>query len=224
MSGNPPSDHPQPESQPPQQPEGARSGTPQPPPQSRPPQVPPQASAHLLPGGFMPAPGLGVGLGVGVGAPMPVFLPMPAGQLSQVQQTVQLWQGQYPPPEAIEHYEKVLPGSFDRMIAMAERLQAAQIEESRRAHDYTHSDNQRGHWLGFSAAVIAIAALAFNDPWVAVAFISVPVMGVARALIESARKSSPAELLATAAASQPSQQTPSAASPAPPPPAPQPVS
>ena len=52
---------------------------------------------------------------------MPVFLPMPAGQLSQVQQTVQLWQGQYPPPEAIEHYEKVLPGSFDRMIAMAER-------------------------------------------------------------------------------------------------------
>lgn len=148
--------------------------------------------------------------------------------LPQIQQTVQLWQGQYPPPEAIEHYEKVLPGSFDRMIAMAERLQAAQIEEARRAYDYTHSDNRRGHWLGFSAAVIAmfcaIAALAFNDSWVAVAFISVPVMGVARALIESAKKSSPTDLLATAAASQRSEQTPSASMPDPPPPAPQPSS
>jgi uncharacterized membrane protein len=119
---------------------------------------------------------------------MPVFLPMPAGQVSQTQQTVQLWQGQYPPPEAIEHYEKVLPGSFDRMIAMAERLQAAQIDESRRAHDHTHADNRRGQWLGFSAAVsamlCALAALALNNPWVAAAFISVPVMGVAKVLVE----------------------------------------
>lgn len=92
------------------------------------------------------------------------------------------------------------------MVAMAERLQAAQIEESRRAHDRTQADNRRGQWLGFFAAVIAMGCaletLVFNYPWVAVAFIGVPAMGGARALIESARKSSPADLLA-AAANQP---------------------
>jgi uncharacterized membrane protein len=142
---------------------------------------------------------------------MPVFLPTPGGQLSQIQQTIQLWQGQYPPPEAIEHYEKVLPGSFDRMIAMAERLQAAQIDESRRAHDYTHADNRRGQWLGFSAAVTAmfcaLAAVWLDNPWVAAAFVSVPVMGVAKVLVESVRKPSPADFL-TAAASQPSGNAP----------------
>ena len=215
MSGNPPSDPPSP----PPPADGGKPEQPQPTPQPRPPQIPPQAWAQFLGagGGVRPS---GLGIGVGVGPPLPVFLPA-GGMLAQTQQTVQLWQGQYPPPEAIEHYEKVLPGAFDRMIAMAERLQAAQIEESRRAHDYAHSDNRRGNWLGFSATVIAmicaLGALAFNYPSVAGAFISVPVLGVARALIESARRSSPIDLLA-AAAPQPSENIPPA--PASPPPHP----
>ena len=219
MSGTPPPDRPPPSStppppptQPPQPPEG--SNQPPQPAQPRPPQIPPQIWAQLLSGGVRAVPPLGPG------GPIPVFLPIQAGQLSQTQ-TVQLWQGQYPPPEAVEHYEKILPGSFDRMISMAERLQAAQIEESRRAHEYTHSDNKRGHYLGFSAAVIAmgfaLGALALGNPWVAAAFISVPVMGVARALIESAKKSSPADLLA-AATNQPSEVPVPTPPPSPPPP------
>ena len=35
---------------------------------------------------------------------------------------VQVWQGQFPPPDAVEKYEAVLPGAFDRIVAMAERL------------------------------------------------------------------------------------------------------
>ena len=51
---------------------------------------------------------------------------------------------------------------------MAEQLQAAQIEEAKRAHNYAHADAKRGHWLGFAAAVVAmlgaLGALAFGFP------------------------------------------------------------
>jgi uncharacterized membrane protein len=108
----------------------------------------------------------------------------------QAQQTV-VWQGQYPPPEAVERYEKILPGAFDRMIRMAEQLQSAQIEEAKRALDYTQRDTKRGHWLGWSSGLVAIVGalccLLLQYPWVASVFLGVPVLAVARALIESAR-------------------------------------
>lgn len=109
----------------------------------------------------------------------------------QAQQTLQLWQGQYPPPDAVERYDRVLPGAFDRMIGMAERLQAAQIDETQRALEYTRADTRRGHWLGFVIAGLAMlgafGCLELQFPWVATVFLSVPVMAVAKALIESAR-------------------------------------
>jgi uncharacterized membrane protein len=104
--------------------------------------------------------------------------------------------------KAIEHYQKVLPGSFDRMISMAERLQAAQIAEAKQAHNYAQADARRGQWLGFTATALAIAAalvaLAFGNPWVSAAFVSVPVMGVAKALIDSTKRPSPSQILAAA--------------------------
>jgi uncharacterized membrane protein len=109
-----------------------------------------------------------------------------------------MWQGQFPPPEAIERYEKVLPGSFDRIIKMAEGLQAAQIASSITAMNYTQQDTRRGHWLGFSVTCLsmlaAIAALLLQYPWIAGAFFGVPVMSVARALVESAKAPSTSEL------------------------------
>ena len=56
----------------------------------------------------------------------PTFPPM-----SQfVVQQVQTWQSPYPPPEHIKEYEKILPGTFDRILKMAEQAQA----EIGRAH------------------------------------------------------------------------------------------
>src|SRR5579863_1101619 len=174
MSDNQPPDPPVP---PPDRIEAASAeqGNPQPSTQPTPAPsspIPPQVLAQLL-AAAAARPSLGPGL-----------LPISAGQL-RVQAQVQ-WQGQYPPPEAIEHYEKVLPGAFTRMITMAEQLQSAQIAESKLVAEYTQRDNRRGHWLGFSAVILAmiaaLAALALGYPWVAGAFISVPVMGVAKAL------------------------------------------
>lgn len=133
-----------------------------------------------------PPPGMAL---AGFGGPQP-----------QAQQTVQIWQGQFPPPEAIERYERVQAGSFDRILTMAERLQAAQLEQAKRAHDYTQADMRRGQWLGFSATVLsmigAFACSVVGAEWgvsgaflVAGALVSVPVMAVAKALVDSSRGS-----------------------------------
>jgi uncharacterized membrane protein len=125
---------------------------------------------------------------------LPIGLPAMIGQ-----QSVQVWQGQFPPPEAVEKYEGVLPGSFDRMIKMAENLQAAQIEETRRAQEYTRDDSRRGHWLAFAAVALAtvgaVVTATIGQPWVAAALVGIPVMGVAKALVDSVKRPSPADIV-----------------------------
>lgn len=112
------------------------------------------------------------------------------GVALRVQQT-EVWQGQFPPPDAIERYEKVSSGSFDRLITMAEKQQDASIEGNREARRNLRADTQRGHYLGALIAVLAIAGAVYcaviGQPWVAAALVGVPVLAVARALVESSR-------------------------------------
>jgi hypothetical protein len=77
---------------------------------------------------------------------------------------------------------------------MAERLQAAQIKQTETAAQFAQVDTKRGHWLGFAVAIAALVAaivsLLLDNPWVAGLCLSVPVMAVAKALIDSAKASS----------------------------------
>jgi uncharacterized membrane protein len=111
--------------------------------------------------------------------------------LPGILQEGQHWTGAYPPPEAVERYERVLQGSFNRMVTMAEQLQAQQISQAYFVLRNTQRDNRRGHWLGFLttilAMVCALGCLFLDYPWVALAFVSIPVMAVAKALVESAK-------------------------------------
>jgi uncharacterized membrane protein len=114
------------------------------------------------------------------------------------QTQIQLRQGLFPPDE-MERYEKLLPGVFDRVIKMAEKAQSAQVAAINQAQDYTQRDTRRGHWLGFATAALAIlgacacvgAAAIFKTGsgayWVGALMVGVPVMAVAKALIDSAR-------------------------------------
>ena len=112
----------------------------------------------------------------------------------------QHWTGAYPPPEAVERYERVLQGSFNRMVTMAEQLQAQQISQAYFVLRNTQRDNRRGHWLGFLttilAMVCALGCLFLDYPWVAFAFVSIPVMAVAKALVESAKAPTTTEAVA----------------------------
>ena len=99
-------------------------------------------------------------------------------------------QSPFPPAAEIEAYERLNPGSFGRIIAMAERAQQAQIEATQRAQKYASDDTRRGQWLGFTTAMAAMIGSGvvahFGNPWVAGLFLSIPVLAVAKALIESA--------------------------------------
>jgi uncharacterized membrane protein len=120
---------------------------------------------------------------------IPIQLPLPGIGIQQVQQ-VQVWQGQFPPPEAIERYAAVQPDSFDRIIRMAEIQQTATIENSTNAMKYQAGDTARGQYLGAAVALAAIGGAAFvasiGMTAVAIALVGIPVLGVAKALVDSA--------------------------------------
>jgi len=120
----------------------------------------------------------------------PGYLPPNTPGLVQFQQTV--WQGQFPPPDAIERYEVILPGVFDRIVKMAEAQQQAQIVNGQNALSFQRNDIRRAHIL---AAAVTVAAMVgavvcawMKQPYVAAAFLAIPVMSVARALIEASFK------------------------------------
>ena len=106
---------------------------------------------------------------------------------------MQTWQGPYPPPDAIERYEKILPGTFHRILSMAERMEAAQIEQSANAIRHQANDTRRAHYLGASlggGAIVGSIIMGFaGQPWLAAAFLAVPVMGLAKAFVEGWRPS-----------------------------------
>jgi uncharacterized membrane protein len=117
----------------------------------------------------------------------PIQFPLHAASMLQVQ----AWQTPYPPPEHIREYEAILPGSFDRILTMVEQAQAAQIETVRTAQANARGDSQRGNYLGAAVTVAAMAGTVvcaiYGATVVAGLFLTVPVMSVARALIESAK-------------------------------------
>jgi uncharacterized membrane protein len=129
----------------------------------------------------------------GSGAPAGILLNQPAfPPPSQfLVQQVQTWQSPYPPPEHIKEYEAALPGAFDRILKMAEQGQAAQIQSVRTAQRNLLADSQRGNYLGFiitaAAMGCSMVCVAYGAMWIAGLFLSVPVMSVGKALIESAK-------------------------------------
>lgn len=68
-------------------------------------------------------------------------------RIDQTEITAHEHSGPIPSPVTVEAYERILPGSADRMIAMAERDQAAYI-----------ASNRRQQWLDFSFNVTALVA------------------------------------------------------------------
>jgi uncharacterized membrane protein len=107
-----------------------------------------------------------------------------------------VWQSPYPPPDAAERFEKLCPGAFNRMLTMAEKAQDASIEANKEARDNLKADTRRGHWLGWLATMGAIGGAAFcasiGQPWVAAALVGVPVLSVAKALVDATKaKSTP---------------------------------
>ena len=121
--------------------------------------------------------------------------PVPAtGQMQSVRIGVGLalhQSGAYPTEQVLDTLERHAPGAVARVITMSEKAQQAQIEATALAQEYTRTDTVRGSWQGTGVTVLAMT-LAFicgllGHDWLGAAFVSVPVLSVARALIAAAR-------------------------------------
>lgn len=102
------------------------------------------------------------------------------------------WQGHYPPPDAAERFERLAPGAFDRMLSMAERAQEAQLASLADVNRNIREDARRGALLGTAVTLASMlgagVCACIGQPWVAGAFLGVPVLSVARSLIETTRR------------------------------------
>ncbi len=73
-----------------------------------------------------------------------------------VESVEHIWSGPLPPPAVLAHYEHILPGAADRIIAMAEK----QLDHRQRLEHGAITANidaqKRGVWLGFLIALIVV--------------------------------------------------------------------
>lgn len=69
--------------------------------------------------------------------------------------------GPIPHPRHFREYEDILPGSAERILAMAERVQAHNIAMEAKNLAAEHDDRKRGMRFGFAALVLIVACAAF---------------------------------------------------------------
>ena len=96
--------------------------------------------------------------------------------LSGIQITTELHAGPLPSPDTIERYERLQPGTLDRLLTMAENDQHAKIDRGSRVIDYHNrmlTAQESREWLsaifaqcgqvfGFITVLIFFAILAYS--------------------------------------------------------------
>lgn len=92
---------------------------------------------------------------------------------------VEVWQAPLPPPTIVAQYNDIIPNGADRIMILAERALAAEID-----------DNRRGPLLGAAlsalAMLCALASIPLGAPWeLSAAFIGIPTFAIIKALIDS---------------------------------------
>jgi uncharacterized membrane protein len=113
------------------------------------------------------------------------------------QQTLiaQNWSGPLPPPEALARFDQIIPNGAERILRMTEQEQAhrlatesaalnANIQASREAQAQAKTGQFAGAIVSVLAILSAIASAWLGaHPTVSIALVSVPILGMVKALI-----------------------------------------
>ena len=78
--------------------------------------------------------------------------------LSHVEHIEQHFQGPIPPPNIMEAYDRILPGSADRILKLTEQQFEHRVAIENKVIDSKIISERRGTLLGFSLAVFIILA------------------------------------------------------------------
>ena len=100
----------------------------------------------------------------------------------------QRWSAPLPPPDDLEHYDRVISGGAERIFRMAEEEQAHRMRQECEVLIAGVTESRRGQWFGATVALCAIAAavgvIMMHGPWqAAVALVGVPLLGVVQAFV-----------------------------------------
>jgi uncharacterized membrane protein len=114
--------------------------------------------------------------------------PRPQQVVAQTQTTQTQWSGPLPPPEVLQKFDVVIRGGAERILRMAETEQQHRISQESIGLAATIRAHKWGQILGATVAGLAIVGAVVNTylhgAWeVSVALVSVPVLGVAQALV-----------------------------------------
>jgi uncharacterized membrane protein len=122
--------------------------------------------------------------------------PQTVTAISQIVQTelqVAQWRGPMPPPEVMQQYERVVPGSANRILAMAESSTTERTKLDNKLADGELDAAKTSQGLALFLVLIAIAAAVlffFRGNNVAgCAFLSFPVVMMIRAVVGEINKS-----------------------------------
>lgn len=78
-----------------------------------------------------------------------------------VKESLVAYSGPIPPPEQFAEYERILPGSADRILKMAESQQTHRMALEKEAITKNLDHNKRGQTLGFFAMLLMIGLSVF---------------------------------------------------------------
>lgn len=106
----------------------------------------------------------------------------------------QQWSGPLPPPAALEHFNQIIPNGAERIIALVEREQENRFKYEADVLDAQKNDTKRGHYLGAFISALAIAGAIYGihvgaHHLAILALVSLPVMAIVRAILQSKSKS-----------------------------------
>ncbi|MGR9106811.1 MAG: DUF2335 domain-containing protein [Gammaproteobacteria bacterium] len=102
----------------------------------------------------------------------------------------QRWIGPLPPPNVIEQFNDIVPNGAERIFKMAEIEQAHRIATEDASLKASVSEARRGQYLGAGISIIALAFSLISvfigaNPFVSVALVGVPLMGLVEAIVSN---------------------------------------
>lgn len=102
----------------------------------------------------------------------------------------QQWSGPLPPPAALAHFNEIIPNGADRIMKMVEEEQAHRISYESAMLSATIQDTKRGHWMGWSISLLAVAGALASiymnaHPSVTIALVGVPLISIVHAILKS---------------------------------------